>query len=62
VLISSSGSLAGSRSEETGSAKQRMELWEALHTFISQQGGWVTSPPGTKTVRIEIQREFVIGG
>ena len=41
------------RSEKTDIIKQRTELWDALNAFVNQQGGWVTSVPGSKCLRIE---------
>jgi len=41
------------REEKTDVIKQRTELWEALNAFVSQEGGWVTSVPGAKNLRIE---------
>jgi hypothetical protein len=32
---------------------QRMRLWQALSDFILAGGGWVTSPPYGRFVRIE---------
>ena len=40
--------------------EQRTKLWEALNAFISQQGGWVVSPPGSKSLRVEIQQKSVL--
>ena len=48
------------RSERTDLVKQRTEHWDALNAFISQQGGWVVSPPGTKRLRVEIQHQSAL--
>ena len=37
------------------SAKRR-KLWNALHDYIRGQGGWVTSPPFGRFVRIEVEQ------
>jgi hypothetical protein len=34
-------------------SEKRRKLWAALHEFIRGQGGWVTSPPFGRFVRIE---------
>ena len=41
------------RSERTDPLKARTELSEALTKFVQQNGGWVTSVPGAKNMRIE---------
>ena len=34
-------------------SEQRRRLWSALNDYIRGQGGWVTSPPFGRFVRIE---------
>lgn len=34
--------------------EQKKDLWATLAEFTRLNGGWVTSPPSTKTIRIEI--------
>jgi len=34
-------------------SEKRRRLWTALHDYIRGQGGWVTSPPFGRFVRIE---------
>lgn len=34
----------------------RRRLWEALSEFVSSNGGWVTSLPGVKDLRIECRQ------
>jgi hypothetical protein len=41
------------RSEKTDVNEQRRKLSEALTEYVQQNGGWVTSPPGAKNMRIE---------
>jgi hypothetical protein len=38
---------------ESAGLEQRRRLWEALAEFVASQGGWVTSLPGVKDLRIE---------
>ena len=41
------------RSQTTDPLEQRKRLSEALTEYVQQNGGWVTSPPGAKNLRIE---------
>ena len=34
----------------------RRRLWSALHDYIHGQGGWVTSPPFGRILRIEVEQ------
>jgi hypothetical protein len=34
--------------------EKRRALWDALNTFVTKHGRWITSPPGTQDLRIEI--------
>jgi hypothetical protein len=36
--------------------EQRKNLWTALSKYVHANGGWVTSVPNRKVVRIECQR------
>jgi hypothetical protein len=36
--------------------EKRRRLWRALNEFIRSQGGWVTSPPSGRFVRIEVEQ------
>jgi hypothetical protein len=36
--------------------EQRRKLWEALITYITSNGGWVTGLPGAKHLRAEVPR------
>jgi hypothetical protein len=38
----------------TAGLEQRRKLWEALSAFIHSNGGWVTSLPGSRDLRIEM--------
>jgi hypothetical protein len=42
------------RSERLDPLKARTELSEALTQYVQQNGGWVTSVPGAKNMRIEM--------
>jgi hypothetical protein len=35
-------------------SEKQKKLWEALYEYITQQGGWVTSVPGLKHLRLEV--------
>jgi hypothetical protein len=37
----------------TAHVEKQRKLFEALNAFVSEQGGWVVSPPGDRRVRIE---------
>ena len=39
---------------------KRKDLWQAMHTFIRENGGVVTSPPDAKVVRAEIPKESAL--
>ena len=39
---------------EGGGLEQRRKLWDAVNEFVRQTGGWVTSVPGVKDMRIEV--------
>lgn len=41
-------------------AQRRKSLLEALAKFVHASGGWVTSVPGAKSVRIEILKDSVL--
>jgi hypothetical protein len=58
--VSISNWLNKPRQEKTDLVKQRTELWDAVNAFVTQQGGWVTSPPGTKRLRVEIQQDSAL--
>lgn len=34
--------------------EQRRNLWDALNNYIAANNGWIVSPPGAKTIRIEV--------
>jgi hypothetical protein len=34
----------------------RKQLWNALNAFVTSQGGWVTSPPFGRFLRIEVEQ------
>jgi hypothetical protein len=34
--------------------EKRRRLWEAMSAFVTGEGGWVTSLPGVKHLRIEV--------
>jgi hypothetical protein len=38
----------------TAHVEKQRKLFDALNAFVSEQGGWVVSPPGDKKVRIEV--------
>lgn len=40
--------------------EKRKDLWDAMHTFIRDHGGIVTSVPGAKVVRLEIPKESAL--
>jgi len=40
--------------EESATAK-RLELWDALARYIHDRGGFVTSVPGARIIRIEVR-------
>jgi hypothetical protein len=42
---------------QSAAIERRKNLFEALHKFISQQGGWLVSPPGAREIRIEIPKK-----
>jgi hypothetical protein len=37
----------------TAPVEKQRRLFEALNAFVAQQGGWVVSAPGNKSIRIE---------
>ncbi|MGB8745469.1 MAG: hypothetical protein WCD54_05805 [Pseudolabrys sp.] len=37
-------------------SEQRRRLWSALNDYIRGQGGWVTSPPFGRFVRVEVEQ------
>ena len=39
---------------------KRQDLWDAMHEFIRNHGGVVTSVSGTKVVRVEIPKESAL--
>ena len=41
------------RQERLDVTEERRKLSEALTEYVQQNGGWVTSPPGAKNLRIE---------
>jgi hypothetical protein len=44
------------RQDKPDIAAQRRKSWEALTAFIQSNGGHVVSPPGTKSLRVEIMK------
>lgn len=42
--------------EKSAEVERRKNLFDALNTFVSRQGGWVASVPGAKYVRIECRK------
>ena len=39
---------------------KRQDLWNAMHEFIRNHGGVVTSVSGTKVVRVEMPKESAL--
>ena len=37
-------------------SEKRRKLWTAVSDYVHGQGGWVTSPPFSKIVRIEVEQ------
>ena len=42
------------RTEFRPVSEKQKRLWEALKEYITQHGGWVTSVPGLKHLRLEV--------
>jgi hypothetical protein len=38
--------------------RRRAERWQVLNQFIHESGGWVTSIPGAKVMRIEVKQNL----
>lgn len=41
-------------------ARQRGKIFEALNKFITAEGGWITSLPGRREIRIEIRKNSAL--
>ena len=44
--------------EKIGEKQRR--LWDALNSFVMAHGGWITSPPGHRAIRIECVKDSSI--
>jgi hypothetical protein len=38
-------------------ARRRMKLQQSLTAFVEQNGGWITSIPGAKFMRVEVTKD-----
>lgn len=55
--IEAAARAVGSRAAQS---EQRRKLWETLTAFIQSNGGWVTCPPGTRSLRFEARRDSAL--
>jgi hypothetical protein len=47
---------------QSSEIERRKNLFGVLNRFVARHGGWITSVPGSRTVRIEILKNSALAG